>query len=133
MRAWWVVLAGAGLIALAYLADQTVGAAFDEARRRFGTGPVMALDAVTRLIAVGFMIGLGWLVMRGPRARVPGAVMLVAGGYFALVPGLVFALVANTPYSEPPFIPPFALEVYRYSSHLTLWAGAVVMVLGSSA
>lgn len=126
MRAWWGALAGIGLIAVAYLGDQTVGAAFDEARRRFDAYSVLTLDVGARLIAVGLMVGLGWLVLRGARARLPGAVMLVLGGYFALVPGLSFAFLVNTGIS----LPPFAWEAYQYPTGLTLWAGAVVMVLG---
>ncbi len=126
IRAWWAALAGIGLIAVAYLGDQTVGAAFDAARRTFDAGSALTLDVVARLIAVGLMVGLGWLVLRGARARLPGAVMLVVGGYFALVPGLSFAFLVNTEIS----LPPFAWEAYQYPTNLTLWAGAVVMVLG---
>jgi hypothetical protein len=126
MRAWSGALAGIGLIAVAYLGDQTVGAAVDEARRTFDASWMLTLEVVARLIAVGLMVGLGWLVLRGARARLPGAVMLVVGGYFALVPGLSFAFLANAGIS----LPPFAWEAYQYWTSLTLWAGAVVMVLG---
>jgi hypothetical protein len=126
VRAWWTVLAGVVLIALAYLGDRTVGAAFEEARRRFDIGSVLMLDAVARLIAVGLMVVLGWFVLRRPRARLPGVVMLVVGAYFALVPGLSFAFLAEFGISSPLF----AMEAYQYPTDLTLWSGAVVMVLG---
>ncbi len=125
MRAWWGALAGIGLIAVAYLGDQTVGAAVDEARRGADGYWTLTLDAVARLIAVGLMVGLGWLVLRGARARLPGAVMVVVGGYFASVSALSFAFLTNTGI----ILPPFAWEAYQYPTSLTLWAGAVVMVL----
>lgn len=126
MRAWLGALAGVALIALAYAGDQVVGAAFEEGRRTFTNEWAVALDGVTRVLAVILMAGLGWLVFRGPRERLPGLVMLVVGGYFALVPPLSFALLANTGIR----LPPFTIEAYQYPTNLVLWTGAVVMVLG---
>lgn len=126
MRRWWGVLAAIGLIALGYVGDQVVGAAFEDARRTFSNQFAMALDGVARVLAVILMIGLGWLVFSGSRDRLAGLVMLVVGGYFALAPPLSFALLTNTGISLPPFV----FEAYQYPTNLLLWTGAVVMVLG---
>jgi hypothetical protein len=126
MRAWWGVLAAVVLIALGYAGDQLVGAAFEQARRTFSSQWAVVLDGLTRVLAVVLMIGLGWLVLSGPRDRLAGLVMLIAGGYFALVPAFSFALLTNT--GVP--LPPFATEAYQYPTSLLLWTGAVVMVLG---
>jgi nucleoside recognition membrane protein YjiH len=126
MRAWWALAAGLALIVFGYLGDRVVGAAFEEARRTFSSQWAIALDGVTRLVAVALMVGLGWLVFSGPRQRVVGSLMVVVGGYFALVPAFSFALLANTGIS----LPPFALEAYQYPANLLLWTSAAVAVLG---
>ena len=126
MGAWRGVLVAVVLIALGYAGDLLVGAAFDEARRTFSSQWAVVLDGLTRVLAVVLMIGLGWLVFSGPRDRIAGRVMLIAGGYFALVPAISFALLTNTGIP----LPPFAIEAYRYPTSLLLWMGAVVMVLG---
>lgn len=117
MRAWWALIAGVALIALGYLGDQVVGAAFEEARATFSSQWAIALDGVARVVAVALMVGLGWLVFTASRHRAVGAVMVVVGGYFALVPALSFALLTNTGIS----LPPFALEAYKYPTNLLLW------------
>lgn len=125
MRAWSGVLVAVVLIVFGYLGDQLVGAALEEARRTFSTQWAVLLDGLTRVLAVVLMIGLGWLVFSGPRDRLAGLVMLIAGGYFALVPAFSFALLVNTGIA----LPPFAIEAYQPTGLLP-WSGAVVMVLG---
>lgn len=124
MRAWWGVVAAVVLIGLGYVGDRLVGAAFIEAARTFSMQGAVAAEGVTRVIAVVLMVGLGWLVMAGPRGRLPGAVMLVVGGYFVLVP-LSFVLSADTG-----LVLPFVTEAYAHATRLMLWAGALVAVLG---
>ena len=102
MRAWWALTAGIALMALGYLGDRLVGAAFEEARRTFSSQSALALDSVTRLVAVALMVGLG-LARLGPRQRTVGALMVVVGGYFALLPALSIALRANAGINLPPF------------------------------
>lgn len=124
MRAWWGVVAAVVLIGLGYVGDRLVGAAFVEAARTFSMQVAVAAEGVTRVIAVVLMVGLGWLVMAGPRGRLPGAVMLVGGGYFVLVP-LNFVLFGDTGV-----VLPFVTEAYAYATRLMLWAGTLVAVLG---
>ena len=124
MRAWWALTAGVALMALGYLGDRLVGAAFEEARATFSSQWAFALDGVSRLVAVALMVGLGWIVFSGPRQRTVGALMLVIGGYFALVP-ISFAVLTNTGISPPPL----AFEAYQYP-YLLLWTSAAVAVLG---
>jgi hypothetical protein len=124
MRAWWALTAGVALMALGYLGDRFVGAAFEEGRQTFSSQWAFALDGVTRLVAVALMVGLGWIVFRGPRQRTVGALMLVIGGYFALIP-VSFAVLTNTEIS----LPPLAFEAYQYP-YLLLWTSAAVAVLG---
>jgi hypothetical protein len=124
MRAWWALTAGVALMALGYLGDRLVGAAFEEGRQTFSSQWAFALDGVTRLVAVALMVGLGWIVFRGPRQRTVGALMLVIGGYFALIP-VSFAVLTNTEIS----LPPLAFEAYQYP-YLLLWTSAAVAVLG---
>ena len=112
-------------MALGYLGDRLVGAAFEEARRTFSSQWAFALDGVTRLVAVALMVGLAWLVFSGPRQRTVGAPMLLVGGYVALVP-ISFALLTNTGISPPPF----AFEAYQYPTDLLPWTSAAVAVLG---
>lgn len=126
MRAWWPLIAGMALMALGYLGDRVVGAAFDEAISTVSNQWMIALEGVTRVVAVALMVGLGWLVFSGPRRRAVGALMVVVGGYFALVPALSFALLTNTGNS----LPPFALEAYQASTSLLRWTSATMMVLG---
>ena len=103
-----------------------VGAAFEEGRQTFSSQWAFALDGVTRLVAVALMVGLGWIVFRGPRQRTVGALMLVIGGYFALIPSRPsFAVLTNTEIS----LPPLAFEAYQYP-YLLLWTSAAVAVLG---
>ena len=126
MRAWWGVLVAVVLIALGYAGDLLVGAAFEEARRDFSSQWSVVLDGLARVVAVILMIGLGWLVFSGPRDRLAGLVMLVVGGYFALVPAFSFALLSNTGIP----LPPFAIEAHQSPTSFLLWTGTVVMVLG---
>jgi hypothetical protein len=127
MRAWWGFGVGAVLIAAAYAADVVVGNALEDARQTFSSASVAWLEPLTRLGVLAALLGLAWLVFRGPRSRIVGLAMVVVGGYLGLVPELSLMVLANTDIQ----LPPFAIELLSQSTGFVLWAATGVAVLGA--
>jgi hypothetical protein len=126
MRAWWGFGVGAVMIAAAYATDVFVGNALDESARTFHLSSELALETFTRVGVLVAMLGLAWLVFRGPRSRMVGLAMVVVGGYVGLVPELSLVLLANTDIQ----LPPLATELLAHSTSFVLWAATGVAVLG---
>ena len=122
MRAWWPVFAAIALIALGFVGELMVEAAIEEGQRSFSPQVPVMLEAVVRIIGVALMLGMGWLVLSGPRHRLPGLVMVLIGAYLSVVPAL--SLVSGIT------MPPLTLEAYQYPLGLLLWIGGAVMVMG---
>ena len=122
MRAWVTLIASIGMVVVAYAADRVIVVAWQNA----GAFPETARTAVGMNVIVGaavvaLMVGLGWLVLRGPRDRGVGLAMLAIGLYASLV--LPLGIVMRVAF-------PFALDAFELPSHLLRLAGTVVAVLG---
>lgn len=126
MRAWWGFGVGAVMIAAAYALDVVVGNALEESRRTFTGSSVEALQTLARIGVLAALLGLAWLVFRGPRSRMVGLAMVVVGGYVGLVPELSIEFLANTAIQ----LPPLAIELLGQSTGFAFWAATGVAVLG---
>ena len=123
MRGVRILVASVAVIAVAYLADLWLADALREGLRNFEASRPAAYGGVARLLLVALLVGLGWLVLRGPRGRLSGASMVIIGLYLALGP-IYPAILANTGIP----LPPLTLEAFLVD--LSGWASAAVAVLG---
>jgi drug/metabolite transporter (DMT)-like permease len=118
-----ILVASVAVIAIAYLTDMWLADAFREGIQNFEASRPAAYGGVARLLLVALLVGLGWLVLRGPRGRLTGASMVIIGLYLALGP-IYPAILVNT--GVP--LPPLTLEAFPVD--LSGWASAAVAVLG---
>lgn len=123
MRGARILVASVAVIAIAYLTDMWLADAFREGFQNFEASRPAAYGGVARLLLVALLVGLGWLVLRGPRGRLTGASMVIIGLYLALGP-IYPAILVNT---DVP-LPPLTLEAFPVD--LSGWASAAVAVLG---
>jgi hypothetical protein len=109
-----------------YLADLGVDAAFDEASVSGDFRLVVPAAAVARVVGIGLVVALAWLVVRGPRQARIMAGMVIIGLYFALAPAVVIAIAPNADLS----VMPLALAAHEAWAHVLAWMSAGVAVLG---
>jgi hypothetical protein len=116
-----VVAASVALLLLAYVTDGLLAGALRELRlNHSGSARFLAVDAAARLLGAACLLGLGWLVVIGPRQRAAGAVLLVIGTYVAV--GLVLWAVGAA-----------SIAVFagaKYPTDLTMWMGSGIAILG---
>lgn len=123
MRGARILVASVAVIAVAYLTDMWLADAFREGFQNFEASRPAAYGGVARFLLVALLVGLGRLVLRGPRGRLTGASIVIIGLYLALGP-IYPAILVST---DVP-LPPLTLEAFPVD--LSGWANAVVAVLG---
>lgn len=83
-RPWWPLIGSVTLIAVSYPVGDIVSDARVELATGLTRGPFL-IETTVRFATVAALIGIGWLVLHGPRSRVVGALMLAVGAYVAVV------------------------------------------------
>lgn len=124
MRGGWILIASAFVIGVAFLLDRVLAEAIREGARTFQTFNAFAWVGIARFAVVAVLIGLGWLVMRGPRSRPVGAAMLVIGLYLGLAQ-IYPTLLSDTGISAFPL----TIEALE-GGDMAIWASATVAILG---
>jgi hypothetical protein len=117
------LLAAIALLALAFVADLVVEEVIRWGAANFRSAEALAVVTVVRVGLAALIVGLAWLVFAGPRSRLAGLVMALAGGYVALIPvvlWLSFDQVSRLPFA---FVHSLGISAFA-------WTGAVVAVLG---
>ncbi len=126
MRAWWGFALSALVIGVAYVADGIIGRMIQEGRATFSSLDAIAVEAIVRVVIVGWIVALAWLVFRGPRSRPVGLAMAIIGFAVALVPSLSLVFSAKTEIALPSIL----FEMTASPTDFVLWAAAAVLVLG---
>jgi hypothetical protein len=121
MRSARILILAAVALIVSYLADEWLASVRLEARRQFDTPTFVYAETGVRLVLVALLVVVGWVVLRGPRSRAIGAILVVVGLAVALTPILWFI--------GPP-IPGFLVSTLSYGSGLLLWTGATIAALG---
>ena len=116
-------IAGIGLLGLAFVVDLAVGEIIRWGASSFRSAEALAVVTVIRVGIAALAVGLAWIVFAGPRSRLSGLVMALAGGYVALIPALLWLNVDQV--SRLLFARAHATGISAF-----VWVGAIVAILG---
>jgi len=112
------------LIGVAYLADVAMAAGLLELAAGTSGAPLL-MDIVARFGTLASLLALSWVVVRGPRRRLIGALTLLAGLY--VFAGVVISSLLGSRGLEVP-IP--GLDLLPYPGDAVRWLGAGLTLLG---
>jgi hypothetical protein len=122
---FWRAAAVVALVALAYGADLAIVELYQMAAA--GTVlPLLAVDIAARFGVVTATVWLAWATLRGPRSRVVGGAMLVAGLYLAIGLAAGQFLLVDAATGDP--VP--GLDLLPNAQLVVRWVATVMTVLG---
>ena len=119
MRARQLYIAALAALIGSFLGDQIRNSLARTTAGSLGSTPFFLAEILGRLVGVGAILALGWLVFRGPRGRRSGVYLFVGGLIIALTP---IYLAGGLPL-------PDAVGAITWAG-LTIWMASAIAVLG---